>query len=328
MIFADKIIQLRKKNGWSQEELAEKMNVSRQAVSKWEGAQAIPDLSKILALSELFGVSTDYLLKDEVEVEATASQDGEPAVRRVSLDEAQRYLFQRKSAARRIALATLLCILSPIPLILLAVATDVPAFAISENLAAGLGLIVLLLCVAVAVALYVYTGFQNGPYEFLKKEPFDLEYGVKGMVTEKQQAYRNTYAAHNTIGVCICVLSPVPLFIGAFTANDFFTVGMLAITLLLVGIGVVLFITAGVQWASMQMLLRQGEYSVEEKAKRNVTGPISTVYWLLAVCIYLGVSFTSKRWETSWIIWPLAGIGYAAVLALCRLYTSHRKSAD
>ena len=54
MILADKIIRLRKKNGWSQEDLADKMNVSRQAVSKWEGAQTIPDLEKILQLSILF----------------------------------------------------------------------------------------------------------------------------------------------------------------------------------------------------------------------------------------------------------------------------------
>jgi len=47
MILADKIIRLRKKNGWSQEELAEKMDVSRQAVSKWESAQTVPDLEKI-----------------------------------------------------------------------------------------------------------------------------------------------------------------------------------------------------------------------------------------------------------------------------------------
>ena len=50
MILADKIITLRKKNGWSQEELAEQMNVSRQAVSKWESAQSVPDLNKILLL--------------------------------------------------------------------------------------------------------------------------------------------------------------------------------------------------------------------------------------------------------------------------------------
>ena len=66
MILADKIVRLRKKNGWSQEELAQKMNVSRQAVSKWESAQTIPELEKILQLGALFGVTTDYLLKDDI----------------------------------------------------------------------------------------------------------------------------------------------------------------------------------------------------------------------------------------------------------------------
>ena len=64
MILADKIIEERKKNGWTQEELAQKLGVSRQSVSKWESAGAIQ-------LADLFGVSTDYLLKDEVEKENT-----------------------------------------------------------------------------------------------------------------------------------------------------------------------------------------------------------------------------------------------------------------
>ena len=67
MILADKIIEQRKKNGWSQEDLAEKMDVSRQSISKWESAQSVPDMARIVLLSQLFGVSTDYLLKDELE---------------------------------------------------------------------------------------------------------------------------------------------------------------------------------------------------------------------------------------------------------------------
>ena len=67
MILADKIIDLRKKNGWSQEELGEQLGVSRQAVSKWESMQTVPDINKIIAMAEVFGVSTDYLLKDEME---------------------------------------------------------------------------------------------------------------------------------------------------------------------------------------------------------------------------------------------------------------------
>ena len=88
MILADKITEERKRNGWSQEELAEKLGISRQAVSKWESAGSIPDLQRIIQLSELFGVSTDYLLKDEMDSSSyisTEVTEAEP-VYRVSIE--------------------------------------------------------------------------------------------------------------------------------------------------------------------------------------------------------------------------------------------------
>ena len=87
MIFADKLIQLRKKAGWSQEELAEQMDVTRQSVSKWEGAQAIPDIEKMLRLSRLFGVSMDYLVKDEIETDDGIVLEKVPLLRHVSSKE-------------------------------------------------------------------------------------------------------------------------------------------------------------------------------------------------------------------------------------------------
>lgn len=67
MNLAEKIMTLRKKRGWSQEELAMQLNISRQSVSKWESGASIPDLDKILKLSEIFDVTTDYLLKETEE---------------------------------------------------------------------------------------------------------------------------------------------------------------------------------------------------------------------------------------------------------------------
>ena len=69
MILADKITALRKKAGWSQEELAEQLGVTRQSVSKWEGAQSVPDMDKVVQMSRLFDVTTDFLLKDELSEE-------------------------------------------------------------------------------------------------------------------------------------------------------------------------------------------------------------------------------------------------------------------
>lgn len=67
MNLPDKIIKHRKSNGWSQEEFAEKLNVSRQAVSRWENGSALPDAQNILQISRLFDVTTDYLLNDDYE---------------------------------------------------------------------------------------------------------------------------------------------------------------------------------------------------------------------------------------------------------------------
>lgn len=320
MILADKIIRLRKKLGWSQEELAEKMNVSRQAVSKWEGAQTVPDLGKVLQLSQLFGVTTDYLLKDEIEIEEFTGDDGEVSVKRVSLQEAGEFMQWRQEAAKRIALATFLCIISPIPLLLLAAASEVPSFGMSDNLAAGVGVITLLLMVALAVVSFVQCGFRNSPYEFLEKEAFETEYGVVGMVKEAQQTYRPTYAKYNTIATFICVLSPVPLLIGAFTENGLLTVIMLCFTILLVGVGVMLFITAGVRWASIQKLLKEGDYSEDGKKRSKRNEVVSSVYWLSATAVYLGWSFLTNDWHMTWLVWPIAGVLFAGVMAICNLF--------
>ena len=67
MEFGEKLQMLRKARGWSQEELAQQINVSRQALSKWESGASIADTENVIALSRLFGVSTDYLLLRESE---------------------------------------------------------------------------------------------------------------------------------------------------------------------------------------------------------------------------------------------------------------------
>ena len=97
MIFADKLIDLSKKNGWSQEELAEQLDVSRQSISKWESAQSTPDMNRILKMSDIFGVSTDYLLKDEMVMlpeECCSEQKEETGsdIRQVTMEEAGSFL--------------------------------------------------------------------------------------------------------------------------------------------------------------------------------------------------------------------------------------------
>ena len=186
MILADKIIRLRKKNGWSQEELADKMNVSRQAVSKWESAQTIPDIGKILQLGELFGVTTDYLLKDEIENEEFTNSDISSGVKRVTMAEANEYIEHRKKASIIIALGVFLCIISPCALIILSGATEY--FNLNIGVAVTIGIVALLLLVAAAVGMFIYCSFKNAAFSYLDRD-FETEYGVSGMVKEKDKLF-------------------------------------------------------------------------------------------------------------------------------------------
>jgi len=319
MILADKIIALRKKNGWSQEELAEKMGVSRQSVSKWEGVQSVPELEKVLLLARIFGVSTDYLLKDEMEeAEYVNSVEDLSGMRRVSMEEANEFLRVKEYTAKRVAFATFLCILSPVCLIVLTTGSNTRQIPISEGLAGGIGLVAMFLIIAVAVAIFICCGAKTSPYEYLEKEVFETEYGVSGMVKERQKMYKDTHTKYTVLGTCICILSVIPLFAGSFLSeNGLFVVSMLAVALLLVGIGVFLLITVGTNWASLQKLLQEGDYTRQKKNRHSLSNVISPVYWLVVVAVFLIYSFRSGNWGNSWIIWPVAGVLYAAVMVVC-----------
>lgn len=293
------------------------MNVSRQAVSKWESAQTVPDLENILQLSALFGVTTDYLLKGEQKTEEGSWKQPDPDTRRMTLEDTHTYLNLRKKASVRIALGTFLCILAVIPLLILGAASEEGMFGLSEEMAAAIGLCLLLAPVAVAVGLFVACGFESQPYSFLETGLFHTEYGVADLVQEQQKAYRPTYIRNNLIGTCLCVLSPIPLFFGMWLDQDIYMVALLSVTLLMAGIGCIFFILAGVRQASFQRILREGEFSAEEKKKNHTKSSIAGIYWLLVTTIYLGWSFMDNDWNSSWIIWPVAGLLFGAVMVLC-----------
>lgn len=326
MILADKIIDLRKKNGWSQEELAEKLGVSRQSISKWEGAQSVPDMNRILAMSDLFGVSTDYLLKDEIEADRPAEiptdSDLEEPLRRVEMEEANDFLRTRIVAAARIALGVALCILSPIVLILLEVAQEYGLLALTENQATGIGAVVLFLCVGAALPLFITSGIRLSRYDALEKQALDTAYGVDGMVRERRDQYAPTHTRLLVLGIVLCVLSVLPIFLMLLffgDDNDFAMTCGAAALLAIVAAGVYMIVRTCVRQAGYGILLQDGEYSPARKAENRRNEPISAVYWALALAIYLAWSFITMQWQTTWIVWPIAGVLYGVVEAVLRL---------
>ena len=318
MILADKILNLRKKNGWSQEELADKLNVSRQSVSKWESAASIPDINKILEISRLFGVSTDYLLKDEQEQEQPSEGADEQAGPMVTLGAASEYMEYMRRSGRVIGTGVAMCILSPVTLILLSglSADGTGALTISSGTAAGIGLAVLLIMVAAAVALFIYEDMRGKPFEYLSRGEFQLEYGVSGIVREKKSAYLKKYTACTAAGVAVCILSVLPLIIaGCAEQPDETILKCIGILLVLVAGAVWLFVATGTVKESYDRLLCEEEYEPCSR-KNTLADRLLGFYWPLVTAIYLGWSFFSRRWDITWVIWPIAGLLSAGISAL------------
>lgn len=327
MILADKIMEERKRIGWSQEELAEQLDVSRQSVSKWEGAQSVPDINKIIKMAELFGVSTDYLLKDDAvreneNIVIAENVEKNREVRRVSMEEASEFIEIKKKYAPQISLAVSMCIGSPILLIVLCGMAESKLLGISENIAAGAGVIILLLMVACAVGIFVKTGSILEKYEFFEKVEIETEYGVDGMAKEKRAAFEGTYSRCVTIGVILCILCSVPLLLSIFLTEEAYIItGMVGVLLLIVAVAVNLFVRVGIEKESFDMLLQEGDYSVVKKSAGPLMGRIAKIYWLTAVAIYLAISLPTDRWEISWVIWPVAGVLYAVVITIVKIIT-------
>lgn len=317
MILADKIIENRKKNGWSQEDLAEKLGVSRQSVSKWESAQAIPDMKKILQLSEVFGVSTDYLIKDEIEekpaMELAPVDNGlEETVRSVSMEEAVSFLKYNETAARRISTGVMLCILSPVLLILLGGLAEAGFIPVEERIAELGGTAILLIMIAAAVGMFIREGMRGKKYEYLEKIDIETEYGVNGMVKERRDTYAETHSRRLIIGVMLCIISAVPL-LGAEAVHysnntDLFPILCVALLLIMCAVGVKLIVLTCSRQGGYDRLLEEGDYSRLNKKAGRYDG----VYWAIATAVYLGWSFATSRWELTWMVWPVAGVLFAA----------------
>ena len=96
-------------------------------------------------------------------------------------------------------------------------------------------------------------------------------------------------------------------------------------TLIMIAIGVYLFVSVGSVWSSYNVLLQEGEYSLEGKAKSKVVGNVAGIYWILTTAIYLFISFYYTAWDNSWRIWPVAGVLFAAVVAFTNILVKRKK---
>ena len=200
----EKIAHLRKENGWSQEAFAERMNVSRQAVSKWEAGASNPDLENILTMCRLFGVSADALLREDVAIDGGTIIPEDPKRPRLSMDDSYTYISDRLLAVQKTALAVALCVVSPAPVVLLA-----PIF----SFGGAMGTALLLLIVALAVYLLIMAKTDIAQYRYIERGRFTPVPGIAEWVNESLTRLRPRFVRDNALGVMLCIVCPAPVIL-------------------------------------------------------------------------------------------------------------------
>ena len=239
MVLGEKITELRKRSGLSQEQFGDKIGVSRQAVSKWEMSQTTPDLSKIVAVAEFFGVSTDFLLKDELgmsDLDAgstpVASEASPTEKHAVALEEVQSYLASTRTKTRGIIISIILFFLSPVTGIFLSLT--------GSDMYPIIGAMVEVIVLIIAVVILILAIKKTSGFSFLKSSDSELAYGVKGVVEEYKSSFDHTHLLGIIIGVILLIASVLPMTVCSFftETNDLLTALCAVIMLIMIASGI------------------------------------------------------------------------------------------
>ena len=320
MILAEKIVKLRKQMGWSQEELAEKTNVSRQSVSKWESANSIPDLSKILLLSEIFSVSTDFLLKDEIEIADVLNEGKEPGIVQINLEQAMKYIDDKMAVAALTAKGVALCLTSVVPLFFFLALAETNRFGLSSEVATAAGIFLIVVMIAIAVSFFIRTNHYQKYLALIENEKFELAYGVHSVFEEKLQQFRSAYNTRLSISVFLFIACFVPLmFVNVFSGGSDSVLMMLIVMLFMIALGIYIILPASTKYEAFNNILKEESIYTHKSKRSRRAEKLAAFYWPLLTAIYLGWSLWTMDWGITWIVWPVGGVLFAALVGLMEL---------
>ena len=320
MILADKIIKLRKQYGWSQEELAEKMDVSRQSVSKWESANSIPDLKKVILLTEIFDVSADFLLKDEIESFGSPSKINKPAIIQVSLEQALKYVENKMAESALSTKGAMFCVCSVVPLFLFLAMAETNILTMTKDIAATTGVIGILVMTAIGVSFFIKKNQYENDIASIENETFELAYGVHSAFTEKLQKFRPTYNLRLSLGIFLFMISSAPLmFVSLFYGGSDTTLMMLIVLLLMIAIGIHIVASVSAKYDAYNNILKDPALATEKSKTTKRVEKFAAFYWPLLTASFLGWSFWTMNWGITWIIWPVGALLFVALVGLMAL---------
>ena len=292
MEFYEKLRKLRKENGMSQEELAQQLNVSRQAVSKWESGQGFPETDKLLTIGNIFSVSMDYLLKTNNEESLAAEEEAGYYVNREMV---YGYLAMKKHGARRIALGVAIIVLS---------------IAFTMLFEDAVGTFLFFLGIASGVAIFVLQGFRPNRYKEIEKQPlvFDAEFF--------KEFQMDCTLRRKKLGLYI--VTGIMLLIASYAANVLIEdILMLpsqyeAIYPIFWASGIAVLIINSSAIISEDVIIKNKDHMKElghEKKSERIFG----AGFLLAAAVFLFIGIIWDKWNPCWIVFPVTALICTAI---------------
>ena len=287
--FGKNLQTARKLKGLSQEELAEKMQVSRQAISKWESGAAYPEIEKLSELSKILGCSVDDIINGKLEAQTI-------------IDDKTTYDRLMNNFSKQISLAVALILLGTS--IFLAIAS----FGMPYT---NYGLVVLLIFVAVSVPILVWHGIELSNYKL--KHP-KLEY----FYTQAEiDGYDGKFSVLMAMAIGI-IMAGLVVFLALTVTNicpeesPFAT----AVFMLFITVATPIFIYAGIQKSKYDIAGYNKDNALQTQGQSTKVGRISGVIMLIATMIFMLWGFLGDGWSLSWLVFPIGGILCAIVSVL------------
>lgn len=287
--FGKNLQTARKLKRLSQEELTEKMQVSRQAISKWESGTAYPEIEKLGELSKILGCSIDDIINGEFETRTTT-------------DDRATYDRLMNKFSKQISLAVALILLGTS--IFLAISSLGMPYT-------NYGLVVLLIFLAISVPIFVWRGieFSNYKLKHPKLEPLYTQAEI--------DAYDGKFSALMAVAIAI-IMAGLVVFLALTVTHicpeesPFAT----AVFMLFITLAAPIFVYSGIQKSKYDIARYNKENALQSQAQSTKVGKISCVIMLLATIVFMLWGFLGDGWSLSWLVFPIGGILCAIVSVL------------
>lgn len=316
MNIAKNLQYLRKRDRITQEDLADKLGVSRQSVSKWETGEAYPETDKLLTLCDLFNVSLDALMRGDIAaeaLEATADKASAPEEREDQPEKLDPDVFYKHvdKFSRGISLGAALIIFGVAMCVLLAGVSFTLAEPYSE-LTAIMGGVAVILFVAPALFLFIYNGMNDD--RFRKAHPvISIEANDRAAAFQKKFAVAIACLVSGIlVDVVFLVVMSALIGTGIIAATNvdqaqcFVTAAFLGMLSFTIG-GLVYF---GIQHSkyNVDIFNKQSRMTNNRSSRQKLASTVCGIIMMSAAAIYIVIGFVWNWWHPGWVIFPVGGL--------------------